>query len=274
MNHQKRSVGFGTNKKREKKEKKGKQQMKKKIFLILMIMAAICIMACLAESPIDPKTIAVGDVVSFGSYAQDNNQSNGKEPIEWIVLDVQDGKALLLSRYGLSAAGYHNNWDDCSWETCDLRTWLNDRFLNWAFSDEEQSAILLTTVDNSDSQGYDWTIIGDEKQSSGNNTQDKLFLLSCAEANRYLDVTIEDSNNIKSRVAPTASAMTLGADSYADFLTADGDAAGWWWLRSPGDGPNSAAGVNPDGSLSYTRAYHRNGIVRPAFWLDLKSDNF
>ena len=77
--------------------------------------------------------------VTFGSYAQDNDRSNGTEPIEWIVLDVQEGKALLLSKYGLSAAGYHDTWDDCTWETCSLRTWLNDRFLNWAFSLEEQA---------------------------------------------------------------------------------------------------------------------------------------
>ena len=248
--------------------------MKKMTVILALIMAALCTVACFAESDIDPKAIAVGDIVIFGNYAQDNDAGNGKEPIEWIVLDVQDNKALLLSKYGLFAEGYHNTWDDCTWETCSLRAWLNDRFMNYAFSAEERSAILTTTVDNSDPQGYDWTLAGGEKRTGGNNTQDKIFLLSYAEANRYLDVTIEDENNIKSRVSPTAYAVSLGAPPISGFQTADGSAAGWWWLRSPGGYMNSGAGVSPAGSLSYMRAYHRSGIVRPAFWLDLNSDAF
>ena len=246
----------------------------KKTVMAAVIMAAVLFAACFAEGPAEQKRTTAGDIVTFGSYAQDTDPGNGTEPIEWIVLDVQDGKALLTSRYGLYAAGYHNSWDDCTWETCDLRTWLNDKFMNWAFSAEEQSAILTTTVDNSDSQGFDWTIIGGEKNTGGNDTEDRVFLLSCAEANQYLNVTIEDSSNTKARVAPTAYARMMGAEANAAFPTADGGAAGWWWLRSPGDGPNSAAGVNPDGSLSFCRAYHRNMIVRPALWVELKADIF
>ena len=81
--------------------------MKKIIVLISVIMAVVCITACFADNLTDPKTIAVGDTVTFGNYAQDNDQSNGKEPIEWIVLDVHDGKALLLIKYGLSEAGWN-----------------------------------------------------------------------------------------------------------------------------------------------------------------------
>ena len=246
--------------------------MKKMIVMLALIMATLCTVTCFAESGIDPGTIAVGETVVFGNYEQDNNRDNGEEPIEWIVMDIQDGKALLLSKYGLLAAGYHDSWDDCTWETCSLRAWLNDKFLDYAFSAEEQSAILTTAIDNSDSQGYDWTLVGEEKITGGNNTQDKIFLLSYAEANRYLDVTIESENNIKSRVAPTAFAISMGASPFRDFQTSDGSAAGWWWLRSPGGCLNSGAGVSPAGSLSYGRAFHRDCIVRPVFWLDLNSD--
>ena len=248
--------------------------MRKMIVLAAVIMVAICIVSCSAESKTDPASIAVGDTVTFGNYAQDNDASNGKEPIEWIVLDVQDGKALLLSKYSLYPAGYHNTWDDCTWETCSLRAWLNSTFMNYAFSAEEQSAILITTVDNSDSQGFDWSLVGAERITGWNNTQDRIFLLSCAEAGRYLDVTLENESNLKSRVTPTVFAIAQGAETESSFLTADGDAAGWWWLRSPGGCPNSGAGVSPNGSLSYTRAYHRTYLVRPAFWLDLNSDIF
>ena len=248
--------------------------MKKKFVLVAVIMAAICLVSCSAESKIDPASIAVGDIVIFGNYAQDNDGNNGKEPIEWIVLDIQDGKALLLSRYGLYAAGYHDTWDERTWETCSLRAWLNDRFMNYAFSTEEQSAILTTTVDNSDSQGYDWTLVGEEKTTGWNNTQDKVFLLSYAEANRYLDVTVENVNNTGSRVAPTALAISAGADVSNNCLTADGEAAGGWWLRTPGGSPKCVEVVSREGSLSYIRTYHKQCIVRPAVWINLNSDLF
>ena len=248
--------------------------MKKITVLAAIIMAAICLAACIAESTIDPKTIAVGDIVTFGHFSQDKGPDNSIKPIEWIVLDVQDGKALMLSKYGLFATGYHSTWDECTWETCSLRTWLNDRFLKYAFSAEEQSAVLLTTVDNSDSQGYDWTLIGEEKTTGWNNTQDKVFLLSYAEANRYLNVTVEDVNNTGSRVAPTALAISAGADVSNDCLTADGEAAGGWWLRTPGGSPKCVEVVSREGSLSYLRTYHKQCIVRPAVWIDLNSDLF
>ena len=89
-------------------------------------------------------------MIPFGHYEQDNNPGNGPEPIEWLVLDIQDGKALLLSKYGLEAKAYNTKFVDITWENCTLRTWLNGEFLAKAFSAEEQSAILLTEVDNSD----------------------------------------------------------------------------------------------------------------------------
>ena len=39
--------------------------------------------------------LAVGSVVTFGSYEQDGDFSNGKEPLEWDVIG-QDGNRYLL----------------------------------------------------------------------------------------------------------------------------------------------------------------------------------
>ena len=242
--------------------------MKRGIALIVLITVVIWSAVCFAESGIDPAGIAVGDVITFGRYEQDNDLSNGQEPIEWIVLDILDWKALLLSRHGLLAMGYHHTWDDCTWETCSLRAWINGSFMDYAFSAEEQAAILTTTVDNSDAQGFDWTTVGGEGMSGGNDTQDKVFLLSYAEADRYLGVPYE-GGNARARVAPTAFAVAMGAYVSEECRTDDGGAAGCWWLRSPGDCPNSAMCVFEDGSLAYTRAYHTIGTVRPALWLDL-----
>ena len=154
-----------------------------------------------------------GSIVTFGRYEQDNNIANGLEEIEWIVLDYDenDHKALLLSRYGLDAKPFNEIIGNITWEKCSLRSWMNDEFLRSAFTAEEQAAILTTAVDNSASQGYsEWDTDG------GNNTQDQIFLLSYAEANRYLDVTYIDINNTRARVAPTAYAIASGAWTSSD----------------------------------------------------------
>ncbi len=205
--------------------------------------------------------------MTFGHYEQDNNTRNGQEEIEWIVLDVQDGKSLLLSKYGLDAKPYNTEYTDITWENSSIRKWLNHDFLATAFTAEEQAAILTTQVDNSSTQGYsEWSTSG------GNNTQDQIFLLSYAEANQYLKVTPNDRNNLKSRVTPTAYTKAQGA-YVSDDKTEDGSAAGWWWLRSPGFYQNYAAYVFYDGLLLNFRV-NRDGCIRPAFWLNLESEIF
>ena len=213
----------------------------------------------------------IGNIVTFGYYEQDNNTANGSEAIEWIVLDYgqEEHKALLLSKYGLDAKPYNVENEEMTWEKCTLRNWLNGGFLPSAFSEHEQSAILMSMVDNSASQGYsEWNTDG------GNNTQDQVFLLSYTEANRYLDVTWGDSNNTKARVAPTAYAIANGAWAYRDYQTADGETVGWWWLRSPGSLQSGAAVVLFGGSLNDKNVSGDNCVVRPAFWLNLDSDIF
>ncbi|MDO4493437.1 MAG: DUF6273 domain-containing protein [Clostridia bacterium] len=209
----------------------------------------------------------VGNVVSFGNYEQDNNKDNGAEPIEWIVLDVLENKSLLIAKYGLDAKAYNRDRVDTNWEQCTLRTWLNGDFLNKAFTAEEQRAISMTDVDNSKSQSY-WGTNG------GNDTKDKVFLLSYAEANRYFGVTYDDSNNTKSRVQPTAYAIAQGASTNKGYKTAEGAAAGWWWLRSPGSSRNRAAIVYAGGSIGYDLVNFDDGCVRPALWIDTDADIF
>ena len=215
-------------------------------------------------------SIKEGYIIAFGTYPQ-TKEGTDQTPIEWIVLDYDETshKALLISKYGLDAKPYNTEWTDVTWENCSLRTWLNGEFLNKAFSAAEQSAILTTAVDNSKSQGYSgWNTDG------GNNTEDQIFLLSYAEANRYLNVTYDDSNNLKSRVAPTAYAIAHGAWTNDNSQTMDGETAGLWWLRSHGSRQRSAATVDADGSLNQNVVNNGGYVVRPAFWLNLESDIF
>ena len=76
------------------------------------------------------KNIKVGDYVNFGTYEQDNNTSNGKEEVEWLVLEVKDGKALIISKYALDCKPYNTGLTGATWETCTLRKWLNNNFIN------------------------------------------------------------------------------------------------------------------------------------------------
>ena len=122
-------------------------------------------------------------------------------------------------------------------------------------------------MDNSDTQGYSgWDTTG------GNDTQDYVFLLSCAEANRYMNVTPEDGNNMLSRMTPTSYAVyhNEGASASRQELTADGGVTGRWWLRSPGHGQNFAAYVDNNGSLTDDYVDWEKYSVRPVMWVSLE----
>ena len=160
------------------------------------------------------------------------------------------------------------NAETC-WETCSLRSELNGTFLNEAFTAEEQAAILMTEVDNRSSQGF-----GGWETDGGNNTQDKVFLLSIAEAKQYFGVD-DGIENTAARISATVYANQRGgskAAKGAKVTTAEGEKAVWWWLRSPGATQSSAANVMYDGSLGSFEANLKQGVVRPVIWLDLNAD--
>ena len=213
-----------------------------------------------------PAEVSTGGTILFGRYIQTGLRQE-KTPVEWTVLEVKDGKALVISRFGLSGERYHDNHkNDVTWEDSELRAWLNGRFLKEAFTEEELQAIQVTEVDNGPAQGYSgWNTDG------GNNTQDRIFLLSCAEANRYFGVTPENKENVKARVQPTEYALEQRAKTGPD-LTELGGNAGWWWLRSPGSVQTSAAIVDTDGALGESPAAYITGCSRPAMWLDLEAE--
>lgn len=208
---------------------------------------------------------AVGNYVTFGEYPQ-TTAGEDMTPIEWLVLARNGNKALLISRYGLDAQKYNTINTGVTWEKCTLRTWLNNAFYNKAFNSAEQTAILITNVDNSKNQCYSgWSTSG------GNNTQDKVFLLSYAEANKYFGVPYGNSSNTKSRVAQTAYAIAHGTWASSSNKTADGTDAGWWWLRSPGNYQDFAAVVDTDGSLRNITVNYVSGSVRPALWVNIEA---
>ena len=193
------------------------------------------------------------DEIAFGTYYKSSTRK--KEPIEWIVLERMKSKVLLISKYLLDVKPYNDVVRD-TWETCTLRKWLNINFINIAFNGAEKEKIIETTVKNKRNEVH--------RTSGGNDTKDKVFVLSMDEASKYFKVKKERT------CKPTAYAKSNGA-----FVVKDGgiyDGFGWWWLRTPGSTQGSAAYINFDGSVSnfgVGKADKSTG-VRPAMWIKLK----
>ena len=198
------------------------------------------------------RTAKVGDTIIFGAYEQDNDTSNGKEGVEWLVLDVKDGKALVISKYALDCKQYNTSYTDITWETCTLRKWLNNDFINAAFSGDEKAMIPTVTVSADKNPDY--------STNPGKATQDQVFLLSITEANKYF------SSDSARRCEPTDYAVANGA-----WESNRGNC--WWWLRSPGYYQYYAAGVNYGGDVYENDdfVYHAGSAVRPALWIDLSA---
>ena len=174
------------------------------------------------------------------------------EPIKWRVLQSENGEAFLLSDVILDKQAYNENDEYITWKESSLRAWLNDKFMNRAFSDEEKEKINITEVVNKDNPVFG--------TKGGKNTSDKIFLLSLAEVSRKKDGKkyglLDDE---------------MKACENSDFSKK----VSWWWLRSPGDDRYCAAVVNSDGWV-YGDGSRVNGSddgVRPALHLNLSSSN-
>ena len=190
--------------------------------------------------------------IIFGAYEQDNKTSNGKEDIEWLVLEVKDGKALVISKYALDHKPYNTSETDVTWETCTLRKWLNNDFINAAFSAEEKAMIPTVTVSADKNPKYD--------TNPGNATQDQVFLLSITDVNKYF------SSGGARQCKPTNFAVANGA-----YKCDNGNCS--WLLRSPGHNQDIAAEVTDDGYVFVVGSSCGNALcgVRPALWIDLYS---
>ena len=200
--------------------------------------------------------VQVGKTIRFGRYFQ--KKVSAPEPIEWLVLNKEGGKALLISKYALDCQKYNTSYTTVTWKTCSLRNWLNGRFLHASFSSNEQNSIMDTTVSADENPSF--------STSPGNNTTDKVFLLSITEVNKYF------SSDEARKCAPTDYAKVHGAYTNSDFSSGLKVTCSWW-LRSPGTVSDYAALVVSSGSVYSRGNYVSNGdvAVRPAMWIKLES---
>ncbi|MBR4313508.1 MAG: hypothetical protein IKP66_01205 [Lachnospiraceae bacterium] len=188
-------------------------------------------------------TIDEMDSIEFGK------DEKGRS-IEWVVLEKGNNKALLITKWLLYQRNYHNEYVNITWENSLIRKWLNSDFLDLSFNKKEQGQILTTNVINNDNVEYN--------TSGGNDTKDKVFLLSLDETSQYFKSGRQIVSSYK--------------DDGEPLTTSKGDAWGDnYWLRSPGGSQSSAAGIRL-GIVDYAGwgVFIDDTIgfgIRPAMWV-------
>ena len=194
----------------------------------------------------------VGETIEFGNYPQEEDGT--EKPIEWIVMKNEGNQVLLLSKYVLDAKPYNKEWEDVTvtWETSDIRKWLNNEFYTTAFNKTEKAKIQTSLIKNEDNSEYG--------TSGGNDTEDKVFLLSEKEAETLFS---NDEEKIAKATEYAEKSVVYGNEEKAVL----------WWLRSPGGYSENAAVVDRYGWVDrYGFIVNINdGGVRPALYLNLQS---
>ena len=165
-----------------------------------------------------------GSMVYFGSYPQTDPTGAKKEPVLWWVLKNDGEKALLLSVYNLDAQQYSKKGEDVTWEKSDLRKWMNNTFLQRAFTTSEQKAIATTHVVTPNSYNG---------RPGGGDTDDKVFALSVQEAVSG-GFFYEGGRYFNNADADLKSCNTEYACAQSDGWLAYPPGADNWWLRTPG----------------------------------------
>ena len=206
-----------------------------------------------AYKPAKLKAANVGDTVYFGSYEQDYDTKNGKEDIAWLMLAKEKKGILVISKYGLDAASFHNRQESVTWDNCALRKWLNSTFIETAFTPAEQKQLVPTIVLAQKNPKYE--------TDPGKDTKDRVFLLSIDEAKRYF------KTGAQRKCTPTYYAYKRGVA----ITNENNTSLCWWWLRSPGGEDDYAAFVNLQGAIhDYGSSVYnyKTSAVRPAMWIE------
>jgi len=164
----------------------------------------------------------IGDIIYFGGY-------------DWRVLDIQDGKALIITERVLvnTRGSFYTKF--ITWEDSDLREYLNGEFYD-SFSEHDKAFIEETYVVNDD-YNPDLFVFG------GNDTYDYVFLLSVEEVRLYF------------------------ADNESTIALNTGNRTASWYLRTPGYYTTNVARVRYDGVIDMQSGYGSSTYVRPAMWI-------
>lgn len=210
-----------------------------------------------AERMIAPNIRAaqIGDIVNLGVYEQDNDTSNGPEPIQWVLLDKLDKRCLLMSVYGLDSLRFNTVEAYVTWDRSSILTWLNSTFYYDAFEGAER-AMLVKTDQQTDTNPYFDTY-------PGSVTHERIFLANIAQIAKYLDT--EEKRFCQA--TPYAIARGAATDEKTGNCS--------WWLRSPGFDSTAATRVLMDGRVNYCgyRVQSDHQVIRPWLWVTIDPNN-
>ena len=217
---------------------------------LLCLIADFVIIKKISQKKDKKPEYKMGEVIKFGNYPQDKDGT--EKPIKWIVMKNEGNQVLLLSKYVLDTKPYNKELEKVTWETSDIRQWLNNEFYTTAFNKAEKVKIQTSLIKNEDNSEHG--------TSGGNDTEDKVFLLSEKEAETLF-------SNDDERIAK--------ATGYAEKsgVCVNKEKSAMWWLRSPGYVSYGAAVVYSSGWVDRNGRYVSisSGGVRPALHLNLQS---
>jgi hypothetical protein len=186
------------------------------------------------------------DIITFGN----NN---------WRVLDIKDGRALIITEDIIELRWYNNDFVDITWAECELRKHLNNEFYNTLNLDEKAKIIAVKNCN------YDNPWFGTK---GGIDTTDRIFLLSLEEVCEYF------GNSKKNLMVKDSQKWLIDDENNQKRQAKYGGKYHWWRLRSPGYYGRTSASINSNGNV-YVRGngvYGRprdGGGVRPALWMKL-----
>jgi len=220
-------------------------------------------MGQLTEAPTTIEVLISGGVPHFEvettpESEQPQSQRQTFERMEfggvvWLVLDEYDNKVLLLSERSLFDQAYNTELMPVTWETSSIRRYLNNDFF-YRFSSEDRGRIAETRVINEDvlsSLGFSLYGLSSWPVPGGNDTDDRIFLLSADEIRLYF------------ADYPARVVRRLADDEWLpgeDWV---------WMLRTPGVDNFQVLAVVPTGADNgYPITW--NFGVRPALWLYLE----
>ena len=188
--------------------------------------------------------VNVDDIVTFGRYEQDNDLTNGQEPIEWRVMEIEGDDAMLLSRYVLDVAAYNNGNMKTQWHKSTLRSWLNSEFYNTAFTDEEKARLVVKEL---------------ETRYDSEKTADPVTLMTCPDALRIFH-SKADRQGMSTPYAKSKGVHQ--SKKYGGYTH--------WWTRNPSwESYNKASYVAANGGTMKCGAVLTTGNfgVRPMIYL-------
>lgn len=213
-----------------------------------------------------------GSTVVCGRLEQDNHFENGPEPLEWIVLDSDGEKSLLITKDVVVLYRYGYFTVQPRWNQSELRTWLDEVFAPSVFTEEERARLILTDTS------------GEKGEPGTGYYPDQVFILSEEEYGEYLSGTGYASASYSPLVEATLKARveTIKAkkirrnpDDMVSRYVEGGQTA--WWLRTTleyvdpyngGDGEIAAKIAVENGEIKSSDPSGAAG-VRPAMWISL-----